>query len=72
MVVAKHHRGTGPLGDSDTDGFFSLETFDNQVTAGQFGYGHEGQSMLYRHPARGLLTTGLLGISESVSATVGP
>ncbi len=29
-----------PVGNSTSDGFFALATFNSQVYAGQFGYGH--------------------------------
>lgn len=56
------------VGDSDSDGFFALRSFNGALYAGQFGYGHENQSMLYRYPPWGLVQPGLLQISESVCA----
>jgi len=57
-----------PVGDSFSDGFFTLATFNNQVYAGQFGYGYESQSMVFRYPAWEHVSPGLTGIGESVCA----
>ncbi len=56
------------LGDVYSDGIFSLGSFDGALYAGLFGYGHEGESMLYRYPSWGVVSPGLTGISESVCA----
>jgi hypothetical protein len=56
------------IGAGYADGFFSLEVFDGKLYAGQFGYGHEDQSMIYRYPPWELVEPGLTGISESVCA----
>ncbi len=57
-----------PVGDSFSDGFFSLAAFNGKVYAGQFGYGYETQSMMFRYPAWEHVLPGLTGISESVCA----
>ena len=63
-----HSYACSPVGASDSDGFFSLRSFDGKLYAGQFGYGHEGTSMLYSYPAWELVQPGLTGIGESVCA----
>ena len=57
-----------PVGASDADGFFALRDFGGRLYAGQFGYGRETTSMLYRTDPWELVTPGLLGITESVCA----
>lgn len=57
-----------PIGVGYADGFFSLETFAGKLYAGQFGYGHEAQSMLYRWAPWELTSPGVTGISESICA----
>ena len=70
--TSEHHEASGyqcaAVGSSQGDGFFSLETFGSKVYAGQFGYGLESSSMLYRYPQFEHVTPGLTGISESVCA----
>jgi len=56
------------IGSSYSDGFFALRGFGDRLYAGQFGYGYEGQSMLYAYPPWELTSPGLTGISESVCA----
>lgn len=56
------------IGSSYSDGFFALRGFSDKLYAGQFGYGHEGQSMIYRYPSWELVSPGLTGVSESVCA----
>ena len=60
----------GGVGASDTDGFFELVGFDGRLYAGQFGYGQEHRSMLYRTDPWELTSPGLTGVSESVCAMV--
>jgi len=57
-----------PVGTGYADGFFSLEAFRGKLYAGQFGYGHESQSMLYSYPPWELVQPGLTGVGESVCA----
>ncbi len=56
------------IGSSYSDGFFALRGFSGRLYAGQFGYGHEGSSMLYRYSPWELTSPGLTGVSESVCA----
>ncbi|NOZ85750.1 MAG: hypothetical protein GXP49_05730, partial [Deltaproteobacteria bacterium] len=56
------------IGESYSDGFFTLESFKGKLYAGLFGYGHESQSMMYSYPPWKLTSPGLLGVSESVCA----
>jgi hypothetical protein len=57
-----------PVGTSAGDGFFELEPYNGHLYAGQFGYGLESQSMVYRYPEWALTSPGLKNISESVCA----
>lgn len=57
-----------PIGSAYSDGFFTLAEFKGKLYAGQFGYGHENQSMLFSYPEWQLTSPGLKGISESVCA----
>jgi hypothetical protein len=56
------------VGVSDSDGFFALRGYGDRLYAGQFGYGREAQSMLYRFSPWERVEPGLTGISESVCA----
>jgi hypothetical protein len=56
------------VGTSSGDGFFSLAEFKGALYAGQFGYGLQAESMLYRYPPWAKVTPGLTGIGESVCA----
>ncbi|MFP6683809.1 MAG: hypothetical protein VB934_03815, partial [Polyangiaceae bacterium] len=57
------------VGSSVTaDGFFSMRSFAGQLIAGQFGYGHEAESMVMTFPSGQPAAPGLQGISESVCA----
>jgi len=56
------------VGTSIGNGFFALESYKGHLYAGQFGYGLENQSMIYRHPNWTLTNPGLTGIGESVCA----
>ncbi len=64
----EHDYACTAVGSGYSDGFFALRGFGGKLYAGQFGYGHEGQSMLYRHAPWELVQPGLTGISESVCA----
>jgi len=64
----EHDYSCAPVGAGYSDGFFALKGFAGALYAGQFGYGHESQSMLYRYPPWELVQPGLTGISESVCA----
>ncbi len=66
--AAPHEYECVPIGASDADGFFALRSFGGRLYAGQFGYGHEGASMLYRTDPWELVSPGLLGVTESVCA----
>ena len=63
-----HTYACAPVGSSIGDGFFALRAFAGSLYAGQFGYGHEGQSMLASYTPWQLTSPGLLGVSESVCA----
>lgn len=56
------------VGAAHTDGVFSLRSFGDRLYTGLFGYGHEGESMLYAYPPWELTSPGLTGVSESVCA----
>ena len=56
------------VGSGYSDGFFALRGFGGKLYAGLFGYGHEGESMLYSYPPWELVQPGLTGVSESVCA----
>ncbi len=75
-----HCGGTGGPGDcstggdylceevidgENTDGFFSLLSFKEELYAGAFGYGHEGESMLFNLEG-GRVSPGITGIAESI------
>ena len=62
------HYECRPIGSGYSDGFFTLVSFKGKLYAGQFGYGHESQSMLYSYPPWELVSPGLTGISESICA----
>jgi hypothetical protein len=55
-------------GSGNTDGIFSLRDFDGTLYAGMFGYGHEGESMLFSYPPWQRVSSGIVGIGESVCA----
>ncbi len=63
-----HDYTCAAVGSGYSDGFFALRGFGGALYAGQFGYGHEDESMLYRYPPWELVQPGLTGISESVCA----
>ncbi len=67
---APHQYECVTVGSGYSDGFFALRGFQGALYAGQFGYGHESQSMLYRYPPWELVQPGLTGISESVCALI--
>ncbi len=58
------------VGSAGPDGFFALRDYQGKLYAGMFGYGLEGQSMVYSYPPYELTSPGLTGISESVCAMV--
>ena len=57
-----------PVGGAGPDGFFALRGFGDKIFAGMFGYGLEGQSMVYSYSPFELTSPGLTGVSESVCA----
>ncbi len=57
-----------PVGSASPDGFFALRSFGDHLYAGEFGYGLEGRSVLYRHPSWERVSPGLSGVSESICA----
>ncbi len=63
-----HTYSCSAIGSSYSDGFFALRGFSGQLYAGQFGYGHEGSSMVYSYAPWQLTSPGLTGVSESVCA----
>ncbi len=65
---APHDYRCTPVGTGHADGFFALRGFQGALYAGEFGYGREAESMVYRYPPWELTSPGLTGISESVCA----
>ena len=63
-----HSYECAAVGSAGPDGFFALHGYQGKLYAGLFGYGMEGQSMVYSYPPYQLTSPGLTGISESVCA----
>ena len=56
------------VGTASPDGFFSVRAFNGVMYAGEFGYGLESRSVLYRYPDWERVSPGITGVSESVCA----
>ncbi len=67
-VEVIHEYSCSLVGSGLGDGFFSLRGFGGHLYAGEFGYGLQDSSMVWRYAPWELTSPGLLGISESVCA----
>jgi len=64
----EHDYACVAVGSSLSDGFFSLRGFAGRLYAGQFGYGYEAVSMLFRYEPWEHVSPGITGVGESICA----